>query len=74
VHQALTGWLTEQRGVSLTARGAEEPAFGFHQRIFAAIAAHDADVAEAEMHAHLDAVAKFYWRQAKVSRHKTGPT
>ena len=47
VHQALTGWLTEQRSVSLTARGAEASAFGAHARIFAAIAAHDPDAAEA---------------------------
>lgn len=65
VHQALTGWLTEQRSVSLTARGAEASAFGFHQRIFEAIASHDPDAAEAEMRAHLDAVAAFYWRRAK---------
>ncbi len=64
VHQALTGWLTEQRSVSLTARGAEASAFGFHQRICAAIAAHDPDAAEAEMRAHLDAVAAYYWRRA----------
>ena len=65
VHQALTGWLTEQRSVSLTAPGAEASAFGSHQRIFAAIAAHDPDAAEAEMRAHLDNVAAFYWDQAK---------
>lgn len=65
VHQALTGWLTEQRSVSLTAQGAEASAFGFHERIFAAIAAHDPDAAEAAMRAHLDAVAAFYWRRAK---------
>lgn len=65
VHQAPTGWLTEQRSVSLTARGAEASAFGFHERVFAAIAAHDPDAAEAEMRAHLDAVADFYWRRAK---------
>jgi DNA-binding FadR family transcriptional regulator len=65
VHQALTGWLTEQRSVSLTADRAEASAFSAHRRIHAAIAAHDADAAEAEMRAHLDAVAGFYWRQAK---------
>jgi DNA-binding FadR family transcriptional regulator len=64
VHQALTGWLTEQRAVSLTAGGAEKSAFAFHERIFAAIAAHDADAAETAMREHLDAVAAFYWRRA----------
>jgi GntR family transcriptional regulator, sialic acid-inducible nan operon repressor len=64
VHLALTGWLAEQRNVSLRARGAEATAFAFHQRIFAAIAGHDPDAAEAEMHAHLDAVTELYWQQA----------
>jgi DNA-binding FadR family transcriptional regulator len=68
VHQALTGWLAEQRNVSLKAPSAEATAFGFHERIFAAIAAHDADEAEAQMHAHLDAVAELYWQQAQNGR------
>ncbi len=65
VHQALAGWLGEQRSVSLAAPGAEASAFDFHTRICAAIAAHDTDAAEAAMHAHLDAVAAFYWQQAQ---------
>ena len=68
VHQALTGWLIEQRSVSLTARGAEASAFGAHERIFAAIAAHDPDSAEREMQKHLDAVAAYYWRRARLAR------
>jgi DNA-binding FadR family transcriptional regulator len=68
VHQALTGWLTEQRSVSLTARGAEASAFGAHERIFAAIAAHDPDKAESEMQKHLDSVSAYYWRRARLSR------
>jgi GntR family transcriptional regulator, sialic acid-inducible nan operon repressor len=67
VHQALTGWLTEQRSVSLTARGAEASAFGAHERIFAAIAARDSDKAESEMQKHLDSVAAYYWRRARLS-------
>jgi DNA-binding FadR family transcriptional regulator len=68
VHQALSGWLLEQRRVSLTAPGAEASAFAFHERIHAAIAAHDADAAEAAMHAHLDAVADLYWRAQQDGR------
>jgi DNA-binding FadR family transcriptional regulator len=67
VHQALTGWLTEQRSVSLTARGAEASAFDAHARILTAIAAHDPDAAEAEMQTHLDDVAALYWRRAKLA-------
>ncbi len=61
LHQALSGWLTEQRRVSLKARGAESAAFNAHARIFAAIAAHDPDAAEAEMQKHLDEVVTLYW-------------
>ena len=68
VHHALTGWLTEQRSVSLTARGAEASAFGAHERIFAAITAHEPDRAEHEMQKHLDAVAAYYWRRASLGR------
>lgn len=68
VHQALSGWLLEQRRVSLTAPGAEASAFGFHERIHAAIAARDADMAEAAMHAHLDAVADLYWHAQQDGR------
>jgi GntR family transcriptional regulator, sialic acid-inducible nan operon repressor len=68
VHHALTGWLTEQRSVSLTVRGAEASAFSAHERIFAAIAVHDPERAESEMQKHLDAVAAYYWRRASVGR------
>lgn len=68
VHQALSGWLLEQRRVSLTATGAEASAFAFHERICAAIAARDADAAEAAMHAHLDAVADLYWQAQQDGR------
>jgi DNA-binding FadR family transcriptional regulator len=61
LHQALSGWLTEQRRVTIKARGAESGAFNAHSHIFAAIAAHDPDAAEAEMQKHLDEVAKIYW-------------
>ncbi len=68
VHQALTGWLTEQRAVSLTARGAETSAFAFHERIYTAIASHDADAAETAMREHLDNVSAFYWRRRSSSK------
>jgi DNA-binding FadR family transcriptional regulator len=65
VLQALSGWLTEQRRVSLTAPGAEAAAFAAHERILAAIVARDADAAEASMQAHLNDVSAFYWRQSE---------
>jgi DNA-binding FadR family transcriptional regulator len=68
VHRALAGWLTDQRRVSLAEDDAERSAYEFHQRIFAAIEAHDPNAAEREMHAHLDAVANFYWNRKDSSR------
>ena len=64
--EALTTWLLEQRTVSLARRGAERHAVEFHGRIFAAIAAHDADAAEAAMQTHLNTVADLYWRVANA--------
>lgn len=61
VHQALSGWLTEQRRVSLTLPQAETEAFDAHVRICAAIVVNDGDGAASAMQAHLDTVAKFYW-------------
>lgn len=73
VHQALTDWLTEQREVSLLAPEAEASALSCHERIFAALAAHDAEAAASEMRAHLTAVERFYWQHAhpKPNRRET---
>jgi DNA-binding FadR family transcriptional regulator len=68
VHQALTDWLTEQREVSLLAPGAEASAFAYHERIFAALAARDAESAAREMRAHLLEVERFYWQRAQAAR------
>jgi GntR family transcriptional repressor for pyruvate dehydrogenase complex len=62
IHQATIGWLTEQRAITLRAPGAETHAARAHRRIFQAVAAHDADAAEAQMRAHLSEVARLYWR------------
>ncbi|WP_029030730.1 FCD domain-containing protein [Salinarimonas rosea] len=62
-HEALSGWLAAQRAVCLEEEDAEARAFGFHQRIFAALVACDPDAAEAAMSEHLDDVARTYWRR-----------
>jgi GntR family transcriptional repressor for pyruvate dehydrogenase complex len=62
LHQALLGWLTEQRNVSLRRQAADRKAYNFHRRIFDAIAAHDQDAVQAAMETHLDDVAASYWR------------
>jgi GntR family transcriptional repressor for pyruvate dehydrogenase complex len=68
LHQATVGWLTQQRTISLMQPGALRSAYAFHERVFAAIAARDADRAEAEMHEHLLAVERYYWKTAKAPR------
>lgn len=60
LHGAMAGWLAEQRNVSLRADGAELVAFASHRAIYAAVAAADADAAEAAMREHLGKVHAFY--------------
>ena len=62
LHEALSGWLAEQRTTSVVARGSPESACRAHERIHDAVAVGDADAAEGAMREHLDAVAAFYWQ------------
>jgi GntR family transcriptional repressor for pyruvate dehydrogenase complex len=62
VHQAVVGWLTNQRTVSLTQPEAAQSAFDYHQRIFDAVLAKDPDRAEREMWDHLTNVERLYWK------------
>ncbi|WP_116323829.1 transcriptional regulator NanR [Cupriavidus sp. P-10] len=61
LHTAMARWLEEQRATSLRSAGAEHAAFEAHSRIYEAIAAHDADAAEAAMQDHLREVESHYW-------------
>jgi GntR family transcriptional repressor for pyruvate dehydrogenase complex len=61
MHEALVGWLTEQRTVSLRNIAADEQAYEFHRAVYEAIAARDPDLAEKTMRAHLDAVTAMFW-------------
>ena len=65
IHQALTGWLTEQRNHVLAVEGTEQAAFNAHLKIFQALADRDQERAEHEMAQHMDAVISAYWDQAK---------
>jgi GntR family transcriptional regulator, sialic acid-inducible nan operon repressor len=65
LHEALVGWLTEQRRVTLTSRRAFEIAYTAHEKIFQAVAAHDPDAAAKAMADHLDEVAELYWHTDK---------
>lgn len=71
LHQATVGWLMHQRTVSLLQPGALRSAYRFHEQIFEAIHAHDADTAEAAMRSHLKNVEEYYWR---TERGRTGKT
>jgi GntR family transcriptional regulator, sialic acid-inducible nan operon repressor len=62
LYNAVVEWLTEQREISGKAPMSPELAYAAHERIFKAIAAHDAVAAEAAMQDHLDQVAKLYWQ------------
>ena len=62
MHQAMVGWLTEQRAITLKTAGAEARALRSHRRIFEAVAAADPDAAEREMRGHLEEVAAMYWQ------------
>jgi DNA-binding FadR family transcriptional regulator len=59
IHAALAEWLLEQRQTTL-APGEDKVAYEAHRAIFEAVAAHDADRAEAAMREHLDYVTRRY--------------
>ena len=68
LHEAVVAWLTEQRATSGRMPGAGEAAYAAHARIYEAIAAHDAQAAEAEMEAHLAAVVALYWKAQDIEQ------
>ena len=67
LHTALGEWLREQRSTSVRARGAKRAAEEAHRRIYAAIAARDADAAALAMRGHLQEVESFYWKAVSAT-------
>ena len=67
-HQAMIGWLTEQRHITLKARGQKDLAFKAHEQITKAIVARDPERAERLMRDHLAEVVKTYWRVREAER------
>jgi GntR family transcriptional repressor for pyruvate dehydrogenase complex len=65
LHDALSGWLKEQRVVTLDAPRQERIAYKAHAAIFEAIASRDADRAEEAMADHLRQLEKTFWRQRR---------
>jgi DNA-binding FadR family transcriptional regulator len=65
MHEALSGWLLQQRNVVLRDPKAERQAYEFHRRVFESIEAHDKEAAEIAMSSHLAAVELEFWKQRK---------
>jgi len=63
LHDAMSGWLKEQRIVTLDAPRQEKTVYKAHVEIFEAIAARDPDRAEAAMAAHLRQLEDTFWRR-----------
>jgi len=68
LHDQISEWLREQRVVSLTAERQEQVAYAAHKAIYEAVAARDADAAEAAMRDHMDQLASAFWRQRESSQ------
>jgi GntR family transcriptional repressor for pyruvate dehydrogenase complex len=62
MHEALVGWLTEQRRVALRSAKMEQKAYRHHKAIFEAIEARDADAAERAIEQHLSEVVAAFWK------------
>jgi len=62
MHEALVGWLTEQRRVALHTAKMEQKAYRHHKAIFEAIEARDPDGAERTIEKHLNEVVAAFWK------------
>jgi len=65
LHDAMSGWLKEQRVVTLDAPRQEKIAYRAHVAIYEAIAARDPDRAESAMAEHMRQLEKTFWRQRR---------
>jgi GntR family transcriptional regulator, sialic acid-inducible nan operon repressor len=63
LHDQISGWLKEQRVVTLAMHRQDETAYLAHEAIYRAVAARDADAAEQAMTDHLNQLAAAYWQQ-----------
>lgn len=61
LHRAVYSWLKDQRSTSAQEPGAREAAYAWHEKIFSAIKAGDADAAEKAMLDHIDQAQTAYW-------------
>lgn len=72
LHEALIGWLTEQRTVVLRDPGMERKAFRHHKTIFEAIEARDPDAAERAIQKHLGEVVSAFWKSKSAEQGVSG--
>jgi GntR family transcriptional repressor for pyruvate dehydrogenase complex len=68
LHDAMSTWLRQQREISLDVPDQEQIAFAAHRKIFEAIAARDADAAEAAMAEHIVQLTASYWNALDGAR------
>jgi GntR family transcriptional repressor for pyruvate dehydrogenase complex len=67
LHEAMSGWLLEQRQVALRAPYHDEVGYEAHKKIFEAVAARDPDLAEAAMREHLRVGVEQFWKRYSQS-------
>jgi GntR family transcriptional repressor for pyruvate dehydrogenase complex len=63
LHDAMSTWLLQQRQIALQEPGEDARGYEAHQRIYEAVAAHDADAAEAAMRDHLASGWVAFWHR-----------
>ncbi|WP_143589540.1 FCD domain-containing protein [Thalassospira mesophila] len=66
VYTGVVEWLDDQRNISAKSLDGNRTAYQAHEKIYAAIAAHDPVTAEQAMEDHLTAVAERYWRMKAI--------
>jgi GntR family transcriptional repressor for pyruvate dehydrogenase complex len=63
LHDAMSGWLLQQRQIALTEPGEDRRGYKAHARIFEAVKDRDAEAAEAAMREHLASGWVAFWRR-----------
>ena len=63
LHDAMSTWLLEQRQIALQEPDEDKRGYEAHAKIYAAVAAHDPDRAEAAMRDHLASGWSAFWRR-----------
>jgi GntR family transcriptional regulator, sialic acid-inducible nan operon repressor len=63
LHEAMSGWLLQQRQIALSEPGEDQRGYDAHARIFEAVKARDPDAAESAMRAHLASGWVAFWRR-----------